>query len=247
MRRTTLKVTLRRRPTYQELIGVIDKDFPIRLPDRRALQIEASPELQQLKDSLDDTNLFLKRQTREQEVAARVREAAGTHGINLPELQGVVQPPAVPAAPPPGGPSGAAAAYSPWGAAPPVSAAASSGLQEATEAALRAQQWQLEAQAQRTAELGHAFMRSQDTAARAATALGEVGGLFHRLLGQRAAAHPEVHHHIHQPVTLLQQDNRQQQYVDARAVFQQDNRQLHVQQNLFQYHHHEDNRRYNMN
>ena len=87
---------LRRRPTYEELIGTIEKDFPLRLPSRRALQIEASPELQELRDSLDATNVYLKAETRKQEVAARVREAAAAHGVAAMDLTHAATPPPPP-------------------------------------------------------------------------------------------------------------------------------------------------------
>ena len=110
------------------------------MPNRRALQIEASPELQQLKDSLDDTNLFLRRQTKQQEVQAKIREAADAHGVAAADIAAAATPPAPP---------------------PPRAVEA---LGHATAAAMRAQQQQLESYVPAIAQAQAAADRSASMA-----------------------------------------------------------------------------------
>ena len=137
--------------------------------------------------------LFMKRQAREQETQARVRQAAGEHNVPVVELRHA-------AAPPP---------------APPPAAAA--GLDQAHAVALGALQQQMDAQAQGIATAIQAATGSQVVAAQAASMLQELGGHWMR----HGMVRQEVHQHHYHQQNVDARAVLQQQNVDARTSMQQ--------------------------
>ena len=89
---------MRRHMTYQEVIGELNKDYRVRVPRRKALEIESTARIQSLRDGLEGVSTWIKQVSEDEGAAQAVRLAAGdVRGASLADITAAVRA----AAPPP--------------------------------------------------------------------------------------------------------------------------------------------------
>ena len=89
---------LHRHLTYEEAIGELNKDYRLRVPRRKALEVASTARIQQLRDGLEGVSTWIKQLSEDQGAVQAVRLATGdVQGASLADDTAAVRA----AAPPP--------------------------------------------------------------------------------------------------------------------------------------------------